>query len=143
MDQDPLTSTVVRGCPVDISHATISRFLYGPTTGHSWSLNTAEFKYRWDIVRSSAFQINAEQREAVILWLAKYIAADGERAKWVAAPRLGIRKATLNFVAKFFWLVRNRVSSKKADNLLTWDRAIMVAALVARVEIDFARMLLA
>uniref|UniRef100_M1DA23 Integrase core domain containing protein n=1 Tax=Solanum tuberosum TaxID=4113 RepID=M1DA23_SOLTU len=31
--QDPLTSTMVRGCPVDISHATISRFLYGPTTG--------------------------------------------------------------------------------------------------------------
>uniref|UniRef100_M1E136 Integrase core domain containing protein n=1 Tax=Solanum tuberosum TaxID=4113 RepID=M1E136_SOLTU len=52
--QDPLTSTLVRGCPVDISPATISRFLYGPTTGHSWSLNTAEFDYRWDIVRSGA-----------------------------------------------------------------------------------------
>uniref|UniRef100_M1E0R7 Putative plant transposon protein domain-containing protein n=1 Tax=Solanum tuberosum TaxID=4113 RepID=M1E0R7_SOLTU len=62
--QDPLTSTMVRGCPVDISPATISRFLYGPTTGHSWSLNTSEFDYRWDIVRSGAFQSNAEQREA-------------------------------------------------------------------------------
>uniref|UniRef100_M1DY73 Integrase core domain containing protein n=1 Tax=Solanum tuberosum TaxID=4113 RepID=M1DY73_SOLTU len=101
MDQDPLTSTVVRGCPVDISHATISRFLYGPTT-------------------------------------------DGERAEWVAVPRLSIRKATLNFVSKFFWLlVYNRVSPTKADNQLTCDRAIMVAVLVAGVEIDFARMLLA
>uniref|UniRef100_M1DQ59 Integrase core domain containing protein n=1 Tax=Solanum tuberosum TaxID=4113 RepID=M1DQ59_SOLTU len=142
--QDPLTSTMVRGCPLDISHATISLFLYGPTTGHSWSLNTVEFEYRWGIVRSGAFQRNAEQREAVILWLAKYIPADGECAEWVAAPRLGIRKATLNFAAKFFWLlVCNRVSPTKADNQLTWDRAIMVAALVAGVEIDFARMLLA
>ncbi|KAG5585149.1 hypothetical protein H5410_045583 [Solanum commersonii] len=66
---------------------------------------------------SGAFQRNAEQREAVILWLARYIAADGERVEWVAATRLGIRKATLNFVAKFFWLlVRNRVSPTKSDN---------------------------
>uniref|UniRef100_M1DB20 Putative plant transposon protein domain-containing protein n=1 Tax=Solanum tuberosum TaxID=4113 RepID=M1DB20_SOLTU len=106
--QDPLTSTMVRGCPVDISPATISRFLYGPTTGHSWSLNTSEFDYRWDSVRSGAFQKNAEQREAVILWLARYIAADGERAEWVATPRLGIRKATMTFVAKFFWLLRRQ-----------------------------------
>ncbi|KAG5625171.1 hypothetical protein H5410_010389, partial [Solanum commersonii] len=135
--QDPLTSTLVRGCPVDISPATIRRFLYGPTTGHSWSINTAEFDYRWDIR-------NSEQRKAVIHWLAKYIAADGERAEWVVAPCLGIRKATLTFVAKFFWLlVHNRVSPTEADNQVTWDRAVMVAALVAGVEIDFARMLLA
>uniref|UniRef100_M1E0U2 Integrase core domain containing protein n=1 Tax=Solanum tuberosum TaxID=4113 RepID=M1E0U2_SOLTU len=60
--QDPLTSTMVRCCPVDISPTTISHFLYGPTTGHSWSLNTAEFDYRWDIVRSGTFQRKAEQR---------------------------------------------------------------------------------
>uniref|UniRef100_M1DHI9 Integrase core domain containing protein n=1 Tax=Solanum tuberosum TaxID=4113 RepID=M1DHI9_SOLTU len=73
-----------------------------------------------------------------------YIVADGERAEWVAALRLGIRKATLNFVAKFFWLlVRNRVSPTKADNQVTWDRAVMVAAMVAGEKIDFARMLLA
>uniref|UniRef100_M1DZM6 Integrase core domain containing protein n=1 Tax=Solanum tuberosum TaxID=4113 RepID=M1DZM6_SOLTU len=59
--QAPLISTLVRGCPVDISPATISRFLYGPTTGHSWSTNTSEFDYRWDIVRSGVFQSNAEQ----------------------------------------------------------------------------------
>ncbi|KAG5585467.1 hypothetical protein H5410_045901 [Solanum commersonii] len=103
--QAPLTFTLVRGCPVDISPTTIRRFLYSPTMGHSWSLNTAEFDYKWDIVRSGTFQRNAEQREAIILWLARYIVVDGERAEWVAAPLLGIRKATLNFVAKFFWLL--------------------------------------
>ncbi|KAG5585436.1 hypothetical protein H5410_045870 [Solanum commersonii] len=40
------------------------------------------------------------------------------------------------------WLVRNRVSPTKADNQLTWDRAVIVAALGAEVEIDFSRMLL-
>ncbi|KAG5599180.1 hypothetical protein H5410_030550 [Solanum commersonii] len=80
--QDPLTSTLVRGCPVDISPATIRRFLYSPTACHFWSLNTAEFDHRWDIVRSGSFQRNFEQREAVIHWLAKYIAVDGERAEW-------------------------------------------------------------
>uniref|UniRef100_M1DF67 Integrase core domain containing protein n=1 Tax=Solanum tuberosum TaxID=4113 RepID=M1DF67_SOLTU len=99
---------MVRGCPVDISHATISRFLYGPTTGHSWPLNTAEFDYRWDIVRGNAFQRNAEQREAITIWLAKNIVADGKHAEWVTAPQLGIRKATLNFVSKFFGLLRDR-----------------------------------
>uniref|UniRef100_M1DAD5 Integrase core domain containing protein n=1 Tax=Solanum tuberosum TaxID=4113 RepID=M1DAD5_SOLTU len=69
--QDPIKSTLVQDCLVDISPATIRHFLYGPTTGHSWSVNTAEFDYRWDIVRSGAFQRNAEQREAVLLWLAR------------------------------------------------------------------------
>ncbi|KAG5599265.1 hypothetical protein H5410_030635 [Solanum commersonii] len=41
MDQDPLNSTVVRGCPMDISHVTISCFLYGPITGcHRQKLTT-------------------------------------------------------------------------------------------------------
>uniref|UniRef100_M1DFS1 Integrase core domain containing protein n=1 Tax=Solanum tuberosum TaxID=4113 RepID=M1DFS1_SOLTU len=71
-------------------------------------------------------------------------ASDGEPTEWVNTPTLGIKKAILNFVAKFFWLlVRNRVSHTQADNVLTWDRAVMVAALVAGFEIDFARMLIA
>uniref|UniRef100_M1DK89 Integrase core domain containing protein n=1 Tax=Solanum tuberosum TaxID=4113 RepID=M1DK89_SOLTU len=98
----------------------------------------------WDTMRSGSFTHNAEQREVVLLWLARHIAADGEHAEWVSSPRLGSQKATLNLVAKFFWLlVRNRVSPTKADNALTWDRAVMVAALVAGFEINFARMLLA
>ncbi|KAG5581491.1 hypothetical protein H5410_052118 [Solanum commersonii] len=66
--QDPLTSTMFRDCPVDISPATISHFLYGPTTGHSWSLNTTEFDYRWHIVQSGTFQRNVEQDSGVPIW---------------------------------------------------------------------------
>lgn len=50
----------------------------------------------------------------------------------------------LKFVAKFFWLlVQNKVSPTKSDNQLTWDRAVMVASLEARLEIDFAHMMMA
>lgn len=35
--QDPLTYT-------------ICRFLYGPTTGITWSLNSVEFGYWWDTI---------------------------------------------------------------------------------------------
>ncbi|KAG5630291.1 hypothetical protein H5410_002008 [Solanum commersonii] len=133
LTQDPLTSTLVRECPVETSPTTIRRFLYGPTAGHSWALNTSEFDYRWDTVRSGAFQRNFEQRETVIFLLARYIAADGERAEWVVAPRLGIRKATLNFVAKFFWLlVREMSVLTKGLIIKSGTEAIMVSGLVAR-----------
>uniref|UniRef100_M1DH00 Integrase core domain containing protein n=1 Tax=Solanum tuberosum TaxID=4113 RepID=M1DH00_SOLTU len=91
------------------------------------ALKKAVFNYKLDIVRSGAFTRNAEQREALLLWLARQIAADGERAEWVATPRLGIRKATLNLVAKFFWLlVRNRVSPTKTNNLLCRDAGVPI-----------------
>ena len=49
----------------------------------------------------------------------------------------------LNFVAKFFWLiVCNKVSTMQADNILTWDRAVLVAPMVASFKFDFLRLLL-
>ncbi|KAG5580147.1 hypothetical protein H5410_050774 [Solanum commersonii] len=56
------------------------------------------------------------------------------------APRLGIKipKATLNFMAKLFWLlVHNRVSPTKADNQVTWDKAGHSCKDRSEVEIDF------
>ncbi|KAG5577817.1 hypothetical protein H5410_057951 [Solanum commersonii] len=72
-----LTTTLVRGCGGDISHATIRRFLY-----------------------------------------------DGEACEnGFFAPRLGIRKATLTFVAKFFGYWCERGCATKADNQVTWRRS--------------------
>ncbi|KAH0633261.1 hypothetical protein KY284_036047 [Solanum tuberosum] len=98
---------------VNISQVPISRFLYG--SGTTWALHTGKFDYWWDIVKSGPFQQNAEQMEVVLLWLSRHIAVDGERAE---------------------------VSPTKADNALTWDRAVMFVALVAGFEIDFSHMLL-
>uniref|UniRef100_M1DCJ7 Integrase core domain containing protein n=1 Tax=Solanum tuberosum TaxID=4113 RepID=M1DCJ7_SOLTU len=62
----------------------------------------------------------------------------------VSTLSLGIKKATLTFATKFFWLlVQNYASPTQVDNLLTWDHAIMVATFVVGLEVDFARMLIA
>lgn len=54
-----------------------------------------------------------------------------------------IKMASLTFVAKFFWLlVRHRLSPTLADNIVTWDRMILLANLVEELEIDFAHVLI-
>uniref|UniRef100_M1DI70 Integrase core domain containing protein n=1 Tax=Solanum tuberosum TaxID=4113 RepID=M1DI70_SOLTU len=141
--QDPLTSTMVRGISVNLSHTTINRFFYSPNPHHTWADSTAEFDYLLEIVRTGAFGRNADQREAVISWHAQHLALDGERVEWVVAPQLGIRKPTLTLASKFFWLLgRNRLSSIMADNIVTWDKEVMVAALVVELDINFSRLLL-
>lgn len=43
-----------------------------------------------------------------------------------------IKKATLTFAARFFYLLdRHRLSPTQADNVVTWYMAILVAFLVA------------
>lgn len=39
-------------------------------------------------------------------------------------------------------MVHNKVSSTKADNLLAWDKEVMVATLIVGLEIDFVGMIL-
>lgn len=54
-----------------------------------------------------------------------------------------IKKANLTFVTKFFLLlVPNHLYPTAADNILTWDRAVLVPALVAGLEIDVAQFLI-
>lgn len=42
----------------------------------------------------------------------------------------------------FCILVRHRLSPTATDNILTWDKDVLVAALVARLEINFVRLLI-
>uniref|UniRef100_M1DYQ6 Integrase core domain containing protein n=1 Tax=Solanum tuberosum TaxID=4113 RepID=M1DYQ6_SOLTU len=72
--QDPLKCSLVLGFSVDISEATIYRFLYGPS--HTLAINTVELDYRWDIMQTGSFQRNAEQRENLLRWLARHLAID-------------------------------------------------------------------
>ena len=58
-------------------------------------------------------------------------------------PRGIIKKENLTFVVKFFWLlVRHCISPTNVDNVLTWDRAVLVEALVVGLEIDYPRVLI-
>lgn len=67
---------------------------------------------------------------------------DGEGAYRVLDLIGCIRKANLTFTTKFFWLlVYHRLSPTIAYNILTWDRTVSVATLVAGLEI-FAKLLI-
>lgn len=45
--------------------------------------------------------------------------------------------------AKFFCaVVRTRLSPTQVDNVVTWDRAVMLATLMAGLELDFARIVI-
>ncbi|TMW82926.1 hypothetical protein EJD97_003840 [Solanum chilense] len=65
-------------------------------------------------------------------------------ADWVTEPNGAIKKANLTFTAKFLWLiVRHCLSPTADDNIVTWDRAVLMAAMIAGFEVDFAWLLLA
>lgn len=42
---------------------TLCRFLYVPTNEKLWALVTLEFYYRWETIKSGAFQRITEKRE--------------------------------------------------------------------------------
>uniref|UniRef100_M1D955 Integrase core domain containing protein n=1 Tax=Solanum tuberosum TaxID=4113 RepID=M1D955_SOLTU len=54
-----------------------------------------------------------------------------------------VREFYASYAATLCGSIDKRVLPTKADNALTWDRAVMVPSLVAGFEIDFAHMLLA
>ena len=57
----------------------------------------------------------------------------------MTVPKGAIKKANLTFTAKFLWLlVRHYLSPTTAHNIMTWDRAVLMAAMIARFEVDFA-----
>ena len=53
-----------------------------------------------------------------------------------------IKKANLTFTAKFLWLlVHHFLSPTGADNIVTWDREVLMAAMIAGFEVYFAWLL--
>ena len=74
--------------------------------------------------------------------MALHLSVDGEGADWVTEPKGAIKKANLTFITKFLWLlVRHCLSPTDADNIVTWDRAVLIAAMIAGFEVDFAWLL--
>ena len=67
---------------------------------------------------------------------------DGEGADWVTEPKGATKKDNLTFTAMFLWLlVRHCLSATAADNIVTWDRAVLMAVMIAGFEVDFAWLL--
>ena len=64
------------------------------------------------------------------------MSVDGEGADWVTERKEAIKKANLTFTAKFLWfIVRHCLSLTAADNIITWDRAVLMAAIIAWFEV--------
>ena len=74
--------------------------------------------------------------------MALHLSVDEEGADWVSEPKGAIKKSNLTFTAKFLWLiVRHCICPTAADNIVTWDRAVLMAAMIAGFEVDFAWLL--
>ena len=70
------------------------------------------------------------------------MSVDGEGVDWVTEPKGDIKKANLTFTGKFLWLiVRDCLSPTAADNIVTWDRAVLMEAMIAGFEVNFACLL--
>ena len=111
--------------------------MYGTATDINRVPLTVEFDYKWEMVKSVQFQRTMEHREAGKRWL------DSEGADWVFDPKGMIKKANLTFIDKLFLLlVRHLLFMTIGDNILTWDRAVLVESLVADLEINFAKLLI-
>ena len=71
-----------------------------------------------------------------------HLSVDREGADWVTEPKGAIKKANLTFMEKFLWfIVFHCLSPTAADNIVTWDRALLMAAMIADFEVDFAWLL--
>ena len=95
----------VRGIQVDISLPAIRRYLYGEDVDANRTPLTAEFDYRWKIVKDGQLLREPLLRETTRRWIALYLYVDGEGVDWVTEPKGAIKKAYLTFTAKFLWLI--------------------------------------
>ena len=103
--QAPLEQVRVRGVHVNISLPAIRRFLYGDGVDATRTPLTAEFDYRWQIVKDGQFLREPSLRETTKRWIDLHLLVDGEGADWVTEPKEAIKKANLNFTTKFLWLL--------------------------------------
>ena len=61
-----------------------------------------------------------------------HLSVDGEGDDWLTESKGAIKKANLTFTTKFLRLiVRHSISPTTADNILTWDRAVLMAEMMA------------
>ena len=81
-------------------------------------------------------------RETTQRWIALHLSIDREAADIVMEPKGAIRKANLTFTAVFFCLiVRHCLSPMIVDNIVTWDRTVLMAVMIAGFEVDFTWLL--
>ena len=74
--------------------------------------------------------------------MALHLSVDVEGADGVTKPKEAINKANLTFRDKFLcFIVLHCLSPRTADNIVTWDRVVQIAAMIVGFEVDFAWLL--
>ncbi len=74
--------------------------------------------------------------------MALHLLVDGKGADWVTETKGSIKKANRTFTTKFLWLIiRHCLSPTAAYNIVTWDCAVLMAAMIAGFEVDFSWLL--
>ena len=74
--------------------------------------------------------------------MALHLSIDGEGCDKVTKPKGAIKKANLTFTAMFLWFIFHHcLSPTAADNIVTWDRAVLMVAMIAGFEVDFTWLL--
>ena len=122
-----------------ISSPAILRLINIEATNERMVPLTNEFDYRWNVVKSGHFQREKYLRETTKWLITRQISINGKGADRVMDPIGLIKKANLMFEAKFIWLfVLHCLSPTAADNILTLDRVVLLAAIVSKFEIDIA-----
>ena len=76
--QAPLEQVQVRGVQVDSSLPAIRRFLYAEGVDATQSPLTAEFEYRWQLVKDDQFLHETSLRETTKRWMSLHLSVDGE-----------------------------------------------------------------
>ena len=85
--QSPLEHVRVCGIQVDISLFSIRRYLYGEDVDANKTPLTAEFDYRWQIVKDVQFLRETSLRKTTKRWMALHLSIDGEGANLVTQPK--------------------------------------------------------
>ena len=94
------------------------------------------------IVKDGQFLREPSLRDTTNRWMALHLSVDGEGADWVTELKGTIKKANPTLTAMFVWLIiRHYLSPTTADNIVTWDRAVLMAAMIAGFGVDFAWLL--
>lgn len=77
-------------------------------------------------------------RETTKWWIPHHLFVDGEAVDWVLEPNGIIKKSNLTFTTKFLWLlIRHCIFPTVVNNIVTWDRAVLMDATVVGFEVDF------
>lgn len=69
----------------------IRRFLYGAKVDSTRDPLTAEFKYRWKLIKDGQFQREPDVIETTKRWIAQHLSMDSEAANWVLDPKGSIK----------------------------------------------------